>query len=471
MINKAFKQKTLILAMGLSSIGLVACGGNDDYQAKSCIGTAGDNPDDCRHFKGTHSNQQTNQQSNKPTKEPTAQSPQNSQPPKTDANLPNHNSVSTANTAQKNPDVKAPTAESPAVWQNFVANAEDMIALQANPAISINKNHHDEHFHDLAISDKVAIVASHYHNRLRQYQLNSGVATFQQGLNFATVSGDRYQVDAVSGATEQTLADISIESASSGLIVVGEVQAYADGKQTGVGLYATHEHSGSLKPITFASQQAAEFIALKDISAQALTADGKTIAIANKDGQLMVLDAKTLQPTKQTTLQMSVSALAFSQDGKQLYVAGKQKQGLFSSEGVLLNLDAQQLQQKAIIKPNHTTDFDKVLSVGSDVLIAKPTASNQVLMLQWQADGLAVQQQRYISMPSGITHVALTTRNQKAYLAISDSKNQLNVINLHSGKRAGLTYSDKINGLAFDNQGFVWILSSNRLASIAYPEF
>lgn len=442
-----FNRRLLAAAITSISLSMMGCGGNDDYAAQSCEGNAGSNSsaDDCRHFNGES-----------PTPKPNPQ-PNPDPIPKPDPN------------PKPDPDPK-PTPGIKA-WEDYEYQADSVSALTANAAISFAKHDDDEEFDDIDIVGDTAIVASHYHNRIRSFLLTDGVATLQQGLDFAAVSGGRYQVDAVSGATEQLLTDIDVEASDSGLIVVGEVVPYDGSTKTGVGTYVSRSDSaGNFNPIKFASQDSKNYHAVANISAQDLSQDGQRLAVADEAGKVAVLSSDSLTKRQSTTLDFSVHSLAFSADGKWLYVGGKKKIGLFGGEGVVVVLDANSLAELGRLRSETDSDFIHLQSAGDRQVVAQVAASSQALMLQWQVDGKKVSQQRYIAMPASIKRMSVIEAKNRstAYLAVSDSQNRLNIIDLKTGKRGQWQQNKPITSVALDSQGFAWILSGNSVTSVPF---
>ena len=458
MYQKNPKKRLLLLAITSVTVGLAGCGGGDDYQAQSCLGQP-NSANDCRHFdqnqtdatqgnNGTGNGNDTGNGAGETTGG--GETPPNPQNPDT-----------------SNPDNGTDTNNG--IWKDFVYDNAQVSALTANPASSFEKHHKDEVFNDLAIVGNNAVVASHYHNRLRRFVLNSGVATLQQGLDYATAPGDRYQVDALSGATEQLLSDIDIQASDTGLIVTGEVDSYNDNTNTGVGVYVNRaDASGNFTDVRFASPDSTQYHALADISAQSLSTDGKQIAVSNKSGEVSLLDATTLNSQHTAKVDFTVHSLAFSADGQWLYVGGKKKVGLFGGEGVIAVFNTQSFTETGRMTSSNEVDITKLWALDNQQVIAQAATSPYLLMLQWNPSGTQIDKQRQINMPVSIRSVAVTKQQDKNYLAIADSRNNLNVISLSTGKRSELKYTDNINGLAFDDQGYVWILSSNHLSSVPY---
>ncbi len=217
----------------------------------------------------------------------------------------------------------------------------------SSPAISWNTGHDDEVSTDLHIQDGLAVVGSKWHNRLTVIDLSNETPAVLSQNNFASSPGDRDEIDAFTGATEQVLSAVKVTpSTSLKPSVLVSVERHGEGNfDKGVGLYRADISDPSTIPEKRFAQDAGSvdyypFIELNDM---AISADGNTVILSNDDKGISVINSADFSQIQSFVFNSQVRSVALNESGSIAYVA------LFGARTGMAILDVNSGEETAFV--------------------------------------------------------------------------------------------------------------------------
>lgn len=444
--KKAFSCS--LTALAVSAL-IAACGGGgSEYAAVDCTGKPEPGKVDCRNANAGGAPSVTASPAATASPVPASVTP---------------TAVPSGGTA---PTTVSPTPVKPPVVQysDIIRDAGKLVQLSVFKDVSWQPSHSDQDSRDLLVRDKVAVVASKWHNHLRSIKLSGGTPSLNKDTLFADVSGGRYAVDAVSGASEQVLQDVKADEAGKTLVV--QVKKYgSSSKDTGVGMYVSRSaDAGALTRVPYASQQKGSFFSMPDIQAQAVSGDGLLMAAGAESGRVVILD-RDLTEKLEKKLDFKVDSMAFSGDKKMLFVGGKKQISLFSSEGITVALDVASLSE--LWRSTFLDNISQIEVLNSGAVLVQPEAGNAVYILHLKKKSGEKPGVQSIASAGTVTDVAVSPN--KEVIAISTTGKVIDVVNIVTGKRASVKRTDSVAALAIDNQGNLWSLEEMKLISFRIP--
>lgn len=359
-------------------------------------------------------------------------------------------------------------------WSALERNTSAIGALTQANSTAWNASSGDETALDLTISGNTAVVATYWHNKAHSFKLSDNVATLQADFDFATVAGARHTVDATSGASEQPLTGMTLSDDAS--VLMGSVTKAGENTtgNTGIGLYASRaDSSGTFKTVAFASSETNSFYSLANITANAINNTNQQIAVATKSGEVQLLNSNLSQAIATVNLSFEVNALAFTSDGKGLFVAGKKKTGVFSSIGVVALLKVGNSSLSESWRWTTADSISQLIAFSSDAgktrVLAKPSSGSNLYIIG--SDNDTTPKHKVIEIAGSPTDIAISPDN--SLIAVSQLR-QAEVINLDNNKRAAVNTTENIGGIGFSKntstaRTYLWIASQPNLMSYTVP--
>ena len=243
-------------------------------------------------------------------------------------------------------------------------------ASLSQESTSWTKNHDDEENVALTSSDGIAIIGAKYHNSITILDTNTVQPSWLSSKVFAQVNGKRDQVDAVTGATEQTLTEIRITPDNLSLIVA--VEKYAkESDNLGVGIYrANLSDYHNIPSLAFASadnnSQYYSAAKLKDI---AISADGLVTALVGDDRKLTLLNTSDLSLKKVINVTDKARAIALDNSANIGFV------GVFGSKKGVAIFDLATAQKLAFIDTTLYPDHLELFSQDSKLIVQRSSSN------------------------------------------------------------------------------------------------
>lgn len=190
-------------------------------------------------------------------------------------------------------------------------------------AITWKVDHEDEASVDIETAQNVAVVASQYHNRLIVFNLDAETPERLSKNLFASSDVERDEIDAVTGASEQTLSEIRVTPDSLGVVVA--VTKYKESSEPrGVGIYKADLSNPSRIPfIRFGKYEDNNqaFYAFPGLTSIDLSADGTTVALSGADNKIDIVTAVDFSLSKSIELNGKALAVALDATGSIAYVS------------------------------------------------------------------------------------------------------------------------------------------------------
>lgn len=335
-------------------------------------------------------------------------------------------------------------------------------ALQPVGTVSWSPNHADEIGMFLVADGDVLYSGSKFHNYLRSFRVSAdGDIQALQGAPLLSVAGERYGVDGVTGATEQVLSGLSIDTSNSGGngagIAYAQVNKYNTKSQSvGVGLYVLpYAAPQSLPSLGFSKGDAGNFIPYGSLRTSALSNDKQTLALAGGDREIRKYSVNDIsQPALRKKLGQKSSAMTFSQEGSRLYVGG------LTIVGKLQALASQSLDTLwEVDLPDKPLALHSVADKGVLVTLA---SGNTVVWINNNGDWAT---SIPIEFPEQLVATALNRSGDK-FVAVG-VKGHIEVVDLITAKRAFIATSTKPIAVTFDTYDRVWVMSDNGLQGYA----
>jgi len=343
---------------------------------------------------------------------------------------------------------------------DFTRDPNAVLDLVAVGADTWTRTHADQIDTVLSAQGSALLVGSRYHNYLRGFQTDAaGQLVALDAQAYLQVEGDRYAIDGVTGASEQVLSALWPVNEGGQLRLYSQAQKYSgDSASTGVGLYVSDVFGlDALPEQLFGQADASQYIAYGAIQATAVSADGRLVAIGGSDRALRLYDTDDLStPLASVTLDMTVRALAFSDDGATLYVGGA------TIVGQVAALQTSSLAEIWRYESDRTPR--KVLATASGVLALMPVGQTLLYILpQDGADPAVVE----VELPELSVNMALNADGDR--LAVAGFDKTIELISLATGSRATVKLEKSPSGIAFDEHGTLWALSAQTLSGFTAP--
>lgn len=343
---------------------------------------------------------------------------------------------------------------------SFERDVSALLSLTATDSQSWSPTHADQIDLFVRAADEQVLVGSKYHNYLRSFQSdNAGQLVALDDAEYLEVTGDRYVVDALTGATEQVLNGLSLSNQSGQSYVLARADKYDDSSDaTGVGLYIEALQAGGVLPERdFATGGDANFIGYGAIRAAAINPDGASVAVAGSDRMVKTYAFGSYdQEVSSTKLNIRGSSLAYSADDSDLYVGG------LALMGMLVSLDANDLSENWQV-----TLADKpiaLLPASAGGVVAVLASGNNAYWLPADGDESGV---IALSIAAQATSAAINADG--TLLALGDTNLGVEVISLASGQRARIDHGTAIQSLAFDGFGTVWVIHQGGIQGYQLP--
>ncbi len=201
---------------------------------------------------------------------------------------------------------------------------DSVVAELLEPALTWGLGHADEISGTIDARNELAVVGSKWRNRLIVIN-TSGAALDQIGLgDFAEFpGGERDEVDAVTGATEQVLEKVQLTpDAVSAIVGVGKYKK--ESAERGVGLYRANLSQPTLIPahrFGVDMVNTVDFFAFADFNDFALSADGSKIVLAGEDKRLVALTNQTFSEDFSLDFTSKVRAVGIDSTGGHAFAA------------------------------------------------------------------------------------------------------------------------------------------------------
>lgn len=193
----------------------------------------------------------------------------------------------------------------------------------SDSAITWKTDHDDEISVDIDTAQNVAVVGSQYHNRLIVFNLDAETPERLSKNLFASSDVARDEIDATTGASEQTLKEIRVTPDSLNVIVA--VTKYKESsKEKGVGIYKADLSNPSRIPyIRFAKFEESndDFYAFPGLTSIALSADGALVAIAGSDKKIDIVNTSDFGLQRSIAFSSKAIAVALDATGSTAYVS------------------------------------------------------------------------------------------------------------------------------------------------------
>ena len=343
-----------------------------------------------------------------------------------------------------------------------VSALQDLVAVGTE---SWSPSHADELDVSVTASGNLILVASKYHNRLRTFQSdNAGHITQLADTGFLTVSGGRYAIDGVSGASEQVLSQVQLQTDGDEQFLLSIMEPYNHRAiRAGTGLYRHALNSPDAPPAPLmARTDNADYLPYQGIRTTALSPDGDWLAVAGRDRKVNVFAANSNFSTAlgEASLDITVHTASFDQNASRLYLGGSTIVGqLLALEH---DVDSQTLTEQWRVTLDDTPQT--LVSASNGSVIALLSSGNELIWIS--ADGQTATAIELASQASGLAINHAATR-----IAVSDVSGGVELIDLGSGARA---YRKPVGpgealGVAIDANDTVWLLSQRQLLGFQAP--
>lgn len=343
-------------------------------------------------------------------------------------------------------------------WSDAPRDEANIVTMSPANSIGWTATDGDERAIDLTINGDRAIVATYWHNNAHSFKLTDNVATLEADFDFARTPGDRD--DVVSGASEQLLYEVASNKDAN--LLVGRVIERNDinFRDVGDGLYVTKaDASGSFQPVQTATTNSSNYYAYKNMTGVSINNSNQNIAIANKSGEIKILSSDLANTVVTKKVDFEVNSLAFSDDGKQLFVSGKKSKSIFSSEGVVVMLDVDNNLSEAWRWKTANT-LKQLVSLGNDKVLVRPDSGENVYVL---GDATGTEPKvKTIAIAGSSRDIAISPDNR---LIVVSQLKQAEVINLKTNKRSAIDIEAGVGAVGLSGTGanqYLWVATRDR---------
>ncbi len=294
-------------------------------------------------------------------------------------------------------------------------NEQGFNAALSSPAIKWGLGHEEEASTDLHVQGNYAVVGSQYHNRLIVLDLTTNDPVLLSRNDFAASPNvERDEIDAITGASEQVLSEVSIIPGGQSVLVGVEKKKKTSSEMSaglGVGLYrADFSDPGAIPMTRFAADSGSQnFYPFPGLNEMAVSANASSVVLSGEDKKLTVLSTSDFSAIREFSFASKVRAVALDEAGTTVYAS------LFGARIGLVILDVasgNELAFFAVAGTNYPQNIhvfdgqskiawylrgDKVLSVYSisnppagPVLMGQISATDTIKSFDISADGTLV---------------------------------------------------------------------------------
>ncbi|ALO35273.1 hypothetical protein CMT41_11480 [Colwellia sp. MT41] len=183
--------------------------------------------------------------------------------------------------------------------------------------------HDDESSVDVHVQQNLAVVASKYHNRLIVLDMSEDKPETLSLNLFAGSPTERYDIDAFTGASEQSVNQLLVTPDALNVLV--SVEKYSgDSSELGVGLYRadlSNPHLITDKRFAEDSKNTTDFFSFAGLNHSAISYDGTYIALSGEDKQAKVLNVADFSVVQTVTFDSKVRAVALDNLGNTLFAS------------------------------------------------------------------------------------------------------------------------------------------------------
>ncbi|MFT5594276.1 MAG: hypothetical protein ACI8SR_002665 [Oceanicoccus sp.] len=343
---------------------------------------------------------------------------------------------------------------------SFARDTTSLLTLSAAGSESWSSTHADQIDLLVSASQDQILVGSKFHNYLRSFQSDTaGQVVALAGTGFLDVSGERYAVDAISGASEQVFNGLDLHTTGNQTVLMARAEKYDSASAAiGVGLYIdTIDALFTLPDRDFASQDGANFISYSAIRASTVSSSGHALAVTGSDRNVKTyLKGEYSTPNQTKRLGIRGSTIAYSFDEKALYVGG------LALAGAVVSLDSETLAEHWSI--NLSDKPLALLPVASGGVVAVLSSGTSAFWLSESGDESTLVN---ISMAQQAT--AATMNQLGTIFAVADTEQGIEAISLATGKRAYIKHSAAVQSLVMDGFGTIWVMSKGYLQGYQLP--
>ncbi|PID42609.1 MAG: hypothetical protein CSA52_01540 [Gammaproteobacteria bacterium] len=344
---------------------------------------------------------------------------------------------------------------------SFERDTSQLQLLTETDSTTWSESHEDQIDLLVSASADQIFVGSKFHNYLHSFQSDAlGKLTPLDANVFLHVSGDRYEVDAVTGASEQVFNQLSINTVGAETLLVAQAGKYkGSSASTGVGVYIEPLLTlGAVPALSFASGDSHNFISYSSVRASTSRPDGTQIAVTGDDRMV-----KTYNTGNFTTAAVSArlgirgSSITYSADAESLYVGG------LALVPAVVALDSKDLSERWTIDV-----ADKpvaLLPESSGGVVAVLASGSSAYWLPKDGD-----KEKIVTIPLATQASAAAIGSDGTILATGDTDRGVEVISLKTGQRARITHSDAVQAVAIDGFGNLWVVSQRSLKGYQLPD-
>jgi hypothetical protein len=322
-------------------------------------------------------------------------------------------------------------------------------------------SHEDQIDLFVTAGDNQVWVGSKFHNGLRALQSDSAGQVVTLGATaFLDVSGERYAVDAMSGASEQVFNGVTLKTGGDQTLIMARAEKYdSSSSSIGVGLYIESvDELFALPQREFASGNTANFIGYRSIRASTASPSGHAVAMTGRDRQVQVYAIGDYSGATNTVkLNIRGSSIAYSADETSLYVGGLALSGALvslNSESLTTNWTVNLIDKPLVLLPVALGGVVAVLSSGASAYWLPENSDENTIV--------------NIPLAQQATSAAINSRG--TILVVADTDQGVEAISLTTGKRAYIKHSGAVQSLAIDGFGTLWVLSQGSLQGYLLPE-
>lgn len=269
------------------------------------------------------------------------------------------------------------------------------------------------------------VTFSKWHNKLTLLDTSDAdkAATVLANEKFLYVDGERYGVDAETGASAQDLTQIAVSNDAS--MLYSMLVKYEDeSKKLGVGVYLSDISSSTIPATIFATVDSGDnFYAYENITDIALSSDGSKFGLSGDDKKIILFDAGSLRtPTSEITTAKKVKSLTFSKDNSLVFTGLYKK---FNTGFGIYDISTKSLLGEFKLDEYPTTMVQKS---EHEVFVAS-SEENKIYHLNI-ADKKAIKQLAVITTSAKVKKLSLSSDNK--YLIAALTAKQVNAFDLNN---------------------------------------
>lgn len=333
------------------------------------------------------------------------------------------------------------------------------------PSLKWEPGHGDEVSVTLDVTGDLAVIGSQYHNRLIVFD-TSGESPNRLGSGeFAASPGERDEVDAVTGASEQVLRKLElVPDAVSAVVAVKKFKKSSGAR--GVGLYRadlTQPDTIPTKRFGEDENSTPDFFAFPDLNDFSLSGDGHKLVIAGENKQLISLSNQGFSVDQTIEFKSKVRAVGIDSVGHFAYAS------LFGARTGLVVVDLTSGNEIGFFEtgseyPKKTTIF------ANDSRLGLYLRNGKTLSIYDISDSAQPQLTDEIQSNQKIKSFAFSENGDFALLGLLGGAVEL--YSLQGGAQLVNTFqieentqilSTQVNGLVFVNDNRAIVLTANQI--------